>query len=455
VCGKGNNGGDGFVIARHLKRAKVPVEVFLVGRPEAVRGDAATMLARWKGRIQTIECGADVDSLRKRLDRAGVVVDALLGTGLNAPVDGTMGAVVGAINDASRPVVAVDLPSGLSADTGRALGVAVRADCTVTFGLAKIGQVVPPGSLACGRLEIVDIGVPPEAIAAVAPRTRVLDDAAVGALLPRRAPETHKGTTGHLLVIAGSRGKSGAALLCAGAAARSGAGLTTLAVPAELQSVVEGHVREAMTEAFAGVDDVARLLEGRAAVACGPGLGLTDATRAVVAHVVARCEAPLVLDADGLNAVAGTTSLRDRNHPTVVTPHPGEMSRLLAIDTKAVQADRLAVARRLAARDGVVVVLKGAGTVIAAPDGAAALCPTGNPGMASGGMGDVLAGVIGALLAQGRSPFDAACLGVYAHGAAADAVAAHRGQVGLLAGDVLDAMPPTIGRLQGLLPHDA
>ncbi len=452
VCGKGNNGGDGFVIARHLKRARVPVEVHLVGRPEAVRGDAAEMLARWKGKTHVVASAADVQALAGRLARAGVVVDALLGTGLNAPVDGVLAAVVGAINAAGRPVFAVDLPSGLSADTGRALGVAVRADCTATFAFAKIGQAVPPGSEACGRLEIVDIGISADAVAAVGPRTRVLDAATVGALLPRRGAEAHKGTAGHVLVIAGSRGKSGAALLCAGAAARSGAGLTTLAVPAELQSVAEGHVREAMTERFAGVEDVARLLGGRAAVTCGPGLGLTDATRAIVAHVVAHCEAPLVLDADGLNAVAGTTALRDRRGPTVVTPHPGEMSRLLGIDTQAVQADRLSVARRLAARDGVVVVLKGAGTVIATPDGDAALCPTGNPGMASGGMGDVLAGVIGALLAQQLSPFDAACFGVYAHGLAADSVAERRGQVGLLAGDVLDAMPPTIARLQGLLP---
>jgi ADP-dependent NAD(P)H-hydrate dehydratase / NAD(P)H-hydrate epimerase len=424
------------------------------------------MLGRWKGRTHLIDDASfDADGLARRLARASVVVDALLGTGLNAPVTGTMAGVVEAINGCAKPVFAVDLPSGLSADTGRALGVAVQAACTATFAFAKTGQVVEPGRSACGRLEIVDIGIPDAAVEAVGPRTHVLDAAGVGALLPRRAPETHKGTTGHVLVIAGSRGKSGAALLCAGAAARTGAGLTTLAAPAALQAVIEGHVREAMTDtlpdgpggtaALGDGADVERLLRHRASVVCGPGLGLNDATRALVAQVVAGCEAPLVLDADGLNAVADTTALRDRREPTVVTPHPGEMARLLAVDTKTVQADRIGVARRLAARDAIVVVLKGAGTVIAAPDGRTALCPTGNPGMASGGMGDVLAGVIGALLAQGLSAFDAACFGAYAHGAAADAVAARRGQVGLLAGDVLDAMPPTIGRLQGLLADDA
>ncbi|HEV7734934.1 MAG TPA: NAD(P)H-hydrate dehydratase [Candidatus Binatia bacterium] len=464
VCGKGNNGGDGFVVARHLRRARVPVEVFLVGRTDAVGGDAATMLQRWRGKVQTIETAAQVDGLARRFSRAGVIVDALLGTGLNAPVTGLMATIIAAIAAAGRPVLAIDLPSGLSADTGRPLGIAVRADVTATFAFAKVGQVVPPGSTWCGRLEVVDIGIPPAAVEAVRPRTTVLDATYVGALLPRRAPEAHKGTAGHVLVIAGSRGKSGAALLSAGAAARSGAGLTTLAGPAALQSVLEGHVREAMTEALPDGSDgtaalgdgavVARLLAGRGAVVCGPGLGLNDATRALVRHVVAHATAPLVLDADGLNAVAGTSALADRSGPTVITPHPGEMARLLSTDTATVQADRLGVARRLASRDGVVVVLKGAGTIVATPDGDAALCPTGNPGMASGGMGDVLSGVVGALLAQGLTPFDAACFAVFAHGAAADAVAARRGQVGLLAGDVLDALPPTIGCLQGLLPGD-
>lgn len=457
-CGKGNNGGDGFVIARHLRRARYGVDVWLLGRPEDVRGDAAEMLRSWSGTVVTVESPGQVEPLRRRLAQAGVVVDALLGTGLNAPVEGTFAAVIEAINAAGRPVLAVDIPSGLSADTGQPLGSAVRADVTATFAFPKLGQVVHPGVGLCGRLEVVDIGIPPDAVATVRPLLRLLEAREVGRLLPRRAPDAHKGTFGHVLIVAGSRGKTGAALLAAGAAARAGAGLTTLAAAGSLLVVLEGRVREVMSEplpeepegAPAVGDGVAvdRLLAGRAAVVCGPGLGQTAGARALVHRIVRQARAPLVLDADGLNAIAGTTLLRERPGPTVVTPHPGEMARLLGRPTAEVQADRIATARRFATAHGVVTVLKGARTVIAAPDGAAAISPTGNPGMGSGGMGDVLAGIVGGLLAQGLDPMAASCLAVFAHGAAADGVAARRGEVGLLAGDLLDELPPTIARLQ-------
>src|SRR5262245_39204875 len=457
-CGKGNNGGDGFVLATHLRRARVGVEVWLVSRVADVRGDAAEMLRRWRGAVTTVETSGQIEALRRRLERAGVVVDALLGTGLNAPVTGVLETVIDTVNAAGRPVLAIDIPSGLSSDTGRPLGAAVRATATATFGLPKLGQVMYPGADLCGRLHVVDIGIPAEAVAAVGPRVGVLEAAEVGRMLPHRARDAHKGTFGHVLVVAGSRGKTGAALLASSAAARSGAGLTTLAAAGSLLPVLEGHVREIMSEPLpdgpdgtAALGDAAvveRLLNGRAAVVCGPGLGQADGTRALVAHVVRRTNAPLVLDADGLNLVAGTAILRERPGPTVVTPHPGEMARLLATSTGAVQADRVATARRFAAEQGVVTVLKGARTVIATPDDRIAISPTGNPGMASGGMGDVLSGVIGGLLAQGLDAASAAALGVFAHGAAADAVVACRGEVGLLAGDLLDELPPTIARLQ-------
>ena len=454
VCGKGNNGGDGFVIARHLRRARTPVDVWLVGRRTDVQGDAARMLASWGTRqsaVREIASSADVAALAARLARATVIVDALFGTGLNAPVTGVPAEVIDAINTAGAPVLAVDIPSGLSADTGRPLGVAVRATATATFAFLKVGQCLYPGVEHSGRLAVVDIGIPADAVAAVGPKGMLLDAADVGRLLPRRPRDAHKGTFGHVLVVAGSRGKSGAALLAAEAAARSGAGLTTLAVPASLQPVVEGHVREAMTAALPhdpSSAELGDLLAGRAAVVCGPGLGLTSDTRALVAAVVRGCTVPLVLDADGLNAVAGTEVLRERQGPTVITPHPGEMARLLETDTAAVQADRVGAARGLAERWDVVVVLKGARTVIASPDGAVAISPTGNPGMASGGMGDALSGLLGALLGQGLGAFDAARLGVFAHGAAADAVAGRRGEAGLLARDVIEELPPTLAGLQ-------
>ena len=468
VCGRGNNGGDGFVVARHLRRARVPVEVWLAARPEEVRGDAARMLAAWRrgrGAVHALAAPAEVKALAHRLARAAAVVDALFGTGLNAPVTGVAAAAVAAINAGGAPVLAVDIASGLSADTGAPLGAAVRATMTATFGYPKVGQLMYPGVEHTGLLAVVDIGIPPEALATVAPRIMLLESEEVGALLPPRRRDAHKGAFGHVLVIAGSRGKTGAGLLAAQAAARSGAGLTTLAVPATLQAVLEAQVREAMTAALADTGDgaaaladgaaVNALLADREAVVCGPGLGQAPATRALVAHVVRQCAAPLVLDADGLNAVAGSALLRDRPGPTVVTPHPGEMARLQSGDTARVQADRLGAARAFARAERVVVVLKGARTIIASPDGATAICPTGNPGMASGGTGDVLSGVIGALLAQGLAAYDAAALGVFAHGAAGDAVAARQGETGLLASDLLAELPVTLERLQAAARPEA
>jgi NAD(P)H-hydrate epimerase len=454
VCGRGNNGGDGFVVARHLKRARLSVEVWLAARPEAVQGDAARMLAGWRrtrGVVHALATDADVAALARRMSRAALVIDALFGTGLNAAVAGLPAAVIEAINSSGTPVLAVDIASGLSADTGAPCGTAVRAAATVTFGQAKIGQLVHPGLELTGALEVADIGIPPDALAAVGPQTTLLEEGEMGALLPSRPRNAHKGTFGHVLVVAGSRGKLGAALLATEGALRAGAGLTTLAVAPDLQPLCEGRVREAMTVALPHAGEgsaLDALLAARGAVVCGPGLGLDAGVRALVAQVVRRCAAPLVLDADGLNAVAGTDLLRARPAPTIVTPHPGEMARLLGGDGASVQGDRVAAARGFARTHGVIVVLKGARTVVAAPDGRAAICPTGNPGMATGGTGDVLAGLTGGLLAQGLAPFAAACLAVYAHGAAGDAVAARRGETGLVAGDLLAEFPPTLARLQ-------
>jgi NAD(P)H-hydrate epimerase len=461
VCGRGNNGGDGFVIARQLRRARVPVDVWLAAAPRAVGGDAARMLEAWRrrgGRIHDCTTVERVDALRRSLARASVVVDALLGTGLSAPVEGLHAAIIEAMNAAGRPIFAVDIASGLSADTGRPLGVAVRADVTATFGHPKVGQQLHPGIEHTGTLEVVDIGLRPEGLATIGPTVEVLEAPDVGRLLAPRPRAAHKGTFGHVLVIAGSRGKTGAALLASEGAGRAGAGLVTLASAAVLQPVLEGQVRETMSAALpdgrdgtAGLGDgvaLMRLLEGRTTVVCGPGLGLNPDTRILAAAVVRTARIPLVLDADGLNAVAGTGVLRERPAPTVVTPHPGEMSRLLEITTAEVQADRLRVARSLATRDQIVVVLKGARTIVAAPDGRAAIVPTGNPGMASGGTGDVLAGVIGGLLAQGLSAFDAARLGAYAHGLAGDRVALRQGEAGLLARDLLAELPATLATLR-------
>src|SRR5262249_21898264 len=304
-CGKGNNGGDGFVVARQLRRARLGAEVWLVGRAAGVRGDAAEMLRQWGGGGTTGETAGRLYAWGRRLEHAGVVVAALLGTGLNGPVEGVLAAVIDAITAAGRPVFAIDIPSGLSSDTGQPMGTAVRAAVTATFAFPKLGQAIYPGAELCGRLEVVDIGIPGEAVAAIAPSMRLLEAAEVGRMLPRRARDAHKGTFGHVLVVAGSRGKTGAALLASAAAARSGAGLTTLAAAGALLPVLEGHVREVMSEPLPDGPDgtaalgdgavVDRLLNGRAAVVCGPGLGQADGTRALVAHVVPPPTAPLLL----------------------------------------------------------------------------------------------------------------------------------------------------------------
>lgn len=461
VCGPGNNGGDGFVVARVLRGQRRRVSVWLLGSTEAVRGDAAGMLARWRrggGRVHLLDSNEAVAAFARDCRGAAVVVDALFGTGLRAALDGLAAGAVGAIDASGVPVLAVDVPSGLSADTGEALGAAVRATITVTFGAAKVGLCVFPGCEYAGRIEVADIGLDPLA-APPPPAIELLDARTVGALLPPRRATAHKGNFGHALVVAGSRGKLGAALLAAEGVARAGAGLTTLAVPESLQPIAEARVPEVMTAALADRGDgvvaapadgaLEALLLDRTTVVCGPGLGVGSGPRGVVERLLEHATVPMVLDADGLNAVAGTSLLTRRHGPVVVTPHPGEMSRLVARPTAEVQRDRIACARRFAAEHEVVVVLKGARTVVAAPDGRCAVSPAGNPGLASGGSGDVLAGVVGGLLAQGLAPFDAARLGVFAHGHAADRIAARRGHVGLLARDLLAELPPTLAELRG------
>ena len=460
VCGRGNNGGDGFVMARLLRRAGRRVELWLTAPPDRVQGDAARMLRAWQrggGQVRTLLEPDDLRAFAPRLGKAAAVVDAIFGTGLSAAVREPAASAIEAINAADVPVLAVDVASGLSSDTGRALGVAVRASATATFGHLKIGQCLYPGIEYGGDVTVVDIGIPDEAQSAVAPRGMLLRAEDVGRWLRPRPPDSHKGTFGHVLVVAGSRGKLGAALLSAEGTARAGAGLTTLMVPETLQPLAEARVPEVMTLglpdeagefAVTAAERVGAALEGRAAIVCGPGLGVGDGSRALVRAILERAVGPVVLDADGLNAVAGSRVLHRRQGATVVTPHPGEMSRLAERSTADVQGDRPGTARRFAAETGAVCVLKGARTIVADPAGRLAICPTGNPGLASGGSGDVLAGVIGGLLSQGLSPFEAAALAVYVHGAAADAIAARQGEVGLLARDLLAEIPAAIANVQ-------
>jgi len=454
LAGKGNNGGDGYVIARHLINAGWQVRTVVLCAPEALSGDTAVNLAALRGCRGEVAFAPDDETLEPCLAAEGdavLIVDALFGTGLSSSVRGHYARAIDWINASGRPVLAVDIPSGIDATSGAVLGHGVRADITVTFAAAKLGQVVYPGAAAVGELMPVDIGIPPWLIAASGDAHLLVDEPLAASLLPPRPATGHKGTFGHLLILAGSVGKAGAAALSATAGLRSGAGLVTVGCPASVQATLAVKLTEAMTEALpetAGalgrqaLEAIRSLWADKKAVALGPGLGLAAETGELVERLVRECPHPLVIDADGLNAVAACPEvLLERHAATLLTPHPGEMARLCGVTVADVEADRIATARRFAERFGVTLVLKGARTVIAFADGRVRINGSGNPGMAAGGMGDVLTGLLGALLAQGMPAEEAAVLGVFLHGLAADRLRTQLGEAGMLAGEVAREIP--------------
>lgn len=465
VAGRGNNGGDGFIVARLLRAQRVRADVVLLAQQEEVVGDAARALGALRksgGRFVETVGESALSQFAKELEAATLIVDAVFGTGLNQDVTGWRAAMLQAMNDSGTPILAIDIPSGLDAERGVPLGVAIRAQATATFAFPKIGQVIHPGAEYVGTLAVVDIGIDAQALREVAPRASLLVAPDAAPLVPWRLPQAHKGNCGHVLVLAGSRGHSGAALLAASAAARVGAGLTTLAGPASLNDIYCSALPEIMTVPLSETDGRVRFDEselrsalfGKAAVVVGPGFGThADAVQAV-SFLLREARVPVVLDADALTCIAHDLSmLRRALVPAVLTPHPGEMARLCASDVAIVQAHRIATARAFAAQHGCLLVLKGARTVIATPEGHMSINSSGNPGMASGGMGDVLAGMIGGLLAQGLSPQDAACLGTFLHGEIADYLAEHRGPIGYLASDIVSGIPEGYGRLAGARPR--
>ncbi|MGD9281890.1 MAG: NAD(P)H-hydrate dehydratase [Desulfobacterales bacterium] len=464
ICGKGNNGGDGFVMARYLADRHIDVTVYLLAKAANVKGDAAANLKRLAAlEIPVIEI-PDQDSFSKiksNLSRFDLLVDAILGTGLTSDVRGFFKTVIDFINDLNRdgmPVFAVDMPSGLNSDTGQPCGTCIRAQGTATFALAKIGHYTYPGADYTGKLKIIDIGIPGAVVDAVGPKQYLLSAEHIRDAFPQRSADTHKGRTGHLLVVAGSTGKTGAAAMTAVSAMRAGAGLVTLGIAESLNPIVETQVLEVMTTplpeceygilADIAIEDIKTLADGKNCLAIGPGIGQAAETRSLVEKIISQIDAPMVIDADGLNNIANRTQLlKKRNAPTVLTPHPGEMARLIETSPATVQQNRIACARDFAVNFGVHLVLKGAATVIAHPDGTAYVNPTGNPGMASGGMGDVLTGVLAGLITQGFAPKAAAHAAVYLHGAAADTLAQTVGPIGYLAGEVMNTIPKEIKKL--------
>lgn len=477
LCGKGNNGGDGLAVARLLKRQGGNPVVFLFSPPEAVKGDAAVNLKRWQeasGELRVVVDASEWEVAKAALAAADIVVDALLGTGLSGPVEGLLRAVIEDVN--KRPgkvcVVAVDIPSGLPSDTTTGGGPVIRADYTVTFTAPKVGQLLSTQSDHVGKLLVRGIGTPPELLEGD-PQLKLhwLEPSEFRSLPLRRRSDAHKGDFGHALIVAGSRGKSGAAVLAGWGALRVGAGLVTVATPDDVLPIVASSLPELMTAPLLGTEvgsigvrnlDYGRfseLMKGKNVLAIGPGLSTHIETQQFVRAMLADCSLPVVLDADGLNAFAARADDLSKRKAAALalTPHPGEMARLVGTTTQAVQANRLEVALQAAARWQAFVVLKGYCTIVATPDGRAFLNSTGNPGMATAGTGDVLTGMLAGLTAEfGADRWEnVLAFGVYLHGLAGDLAAARAGDAPMIASDLIGAIPEAFRQVRSELERDA
>ena len=456
MCGKGNNGGDGFVVARHLYGAGFTVRAYVFAAAVDLQGAVA------ENHRSAEEFGVDIvevpdaetwEKHSSEIVGFDCIVDALFGTGFTGPLRGYLGAVIERINDSDASVVSVDLPSGLSADSGEVFGPAVDADLTVTFAAPKLCHMFPPASELIGELSVVDIGIPSAVIDAVESTLELITPGECALSLEPRAADTHKGTYGRVLIVAGSPGMAGAAALAARGALRGGAGLVTVGAPDSVFGIIAGLVPEAMVMPYASDRDGQFVLAAKVGllasaefsdvIAVGPGIGTSEETQQLVRELVVESPAPVILDADGLNAFAGNPeALREVDPPCVLTPHPGELAGLLSISTADVQTDRLAAARLLAARSRSVVILKGYRSLVCEPhEGCVAINPTGNPGMATAGSGDVLTGLLAALVGQGVESFAAARLGAFLHGEAGDIAAERVGEISLIASDIIEALP--------------
>ena len=463
VAGKGNNGGDGFVIARYLLNRRISVKVYLLADSKGLRGDAETnfqIFQRMKGEVISVPSSKDYQKVKRELEKFDLLIDAIFGTGLDAEVRGYYREVIDHLNTLQKPIVAIDIPSGLDANTGKPFGTAVRASLTITFGLPKIGHVISPGLDYVGKLKLVDIGLPKKLVEEERIQTYLLENDEIrGWLSTPRRPDTHKGDYGHLLVIAGSVGKTGAAAMACEAALRIGAGLVTLAIPKSLNAIMEVKLTEVMTEplpetpkqtlSLRAFSSILRLCENKKAVIIGPGIGTFRETQSLILKLMKTLNLPIILDADGLTALATQPkTLPTTNRSLILTPHPGEMAKLIRSTPKDVQEDRISISRNFAQSHHVHLVLKGHRSLIATPKGEVFINPTGNPGMASGGTGDVLTGMIGGLICQGFDILPSLQMAVYLHGLAGDEMAQELGEKSLIARDIIEKIPALLqGRI--------
>ncbi|HET6515584.1 MAG TPA: NAD(P)H-hydrate dehydratase [Thermodesulfovibrionales bacterium] len=454
LCGGGNNGGDGIVAARELYNSGWNVAILLLIKEDKLSPDCLAQFRVAKKMGIPAEFRTEITA--KDLHGA-VVVDAMLGTGLNKDVAGAMAKTINFLNASGSPVVSVDIPSGISSDTGQVMGVAVKAGHTVTFGLPKRGHLLYPGAEYTGNLCITNIGFPEDLLTSPDLTVTLVERGLLSALIPDRPAYSHKGDYGHVFIVAGSRGRTGAALMAAKACLRTGAGLVTIGVPETLMGVFQSRVTEEMTlplpdngngslSAKSADVIIGFLSESADVLSIGPGIGVSEDTEKIMEAVVTSCRAPMVIDADGLNSIGNTGMFRKALAPVILTPHPGEMARLLS-KTKTqehrrrIEMDRIHTALSFAKDSGVTLVLKGVPTVIADPDGRAWINSTGNPGMATAGTGDVLTGMISSFLGQHLTPLNGAILGVYLHGLAGDIAASQKGRHSLVASDIIESIP--------------
>lgn len=458
LAGRGNNGGDGLVAARHLHNLGAAVRVLILGErgelsPPAA-ANAAVLEAAGGLAVEYLPDEASLAKLAASLEEAEIIVDALLGLGIKGPIRGYYGRAIELLNRSNAMVLAVDLPSGLEGETGRVEGPCVQADLTVTMGLPKLGLLLYPGREYVGELVVGEVGYPRPLVEGYDSKLELIDRELVAKLLPPRRPYSHKGDYGRIFVLAGSRGYTGAAALAAEAALRAGAGLVTLGIPASLNPILEGKLTEVITHPLPEIDgalasealeEIEASLAAQDLLALGPGLGRHPETARLVRELVKRVSLPMVIDADGLNNLSERpAALKELQAPAVLTPHPGELARLTGKTAAEIEADRVGAARAFAAEYNVVLVLKGVPSVVATPDGRCYLNSTGNSGLASGGSGDVLTGLIAGLLGQGCQPEEAAVCGVYLHGLIADYLKEETGERAMIAGDLLEKMPQVL-----------
>ncbi|MGE5397134.1 MAG: NAD(P)H-hydrate dehydratase [Chitinophagales bacterium] len=458
VAGKGNNGGDGLVVARHMINSGASVSIMLLGHPDEMTRDTRAnyeILDKMNAKMGSLLERDGLNELMLAVLNCDLIIDAMYGISFHGSLGELDSKVVRIINWAKKPVIAVDIPSGVEADTGRVLGEAIKATWTVTLAAPKMGLLVDPGQSYTGTLTVADISIPGLLLNSPEIKNNLITEDLLKQLLVARPVESHKGTYGHVLVVGGSTGLTGAVVLSASSALTSGAGLVTAAVPESLLPIIENQVAEVMTAplnetiqkaiALEALPAIENLLGTVSVCAIGPGMSRYSEAHAILRAILEKSGIPVVIDADGLNALAEDINIvKNRQIPIVLTPHPGEMARLLGKSIEEVQAKRLELARNAAQEWGVTVVLKGARTIVAWPNGETYLNVTGNPAMATAGSGDVLTGIIAGLIAQGVRPNLAACAGVYLHGRAGDYSKERLGERGTVAGDLVRCLPEVL-----------